>query len=162
MEEIRFDDIDSLSAKISDEFGPRKPGEPSLTGPAAARDAPWRRDPMADVPSIPETMLAAVYRERGRMTVEQRPVPVPGPQDVLLEVSHCGVCGTDLHMVMEGWGRPDSIGGHEYSGRIVALGSDNELGPADQLGPADELGSADENWKIGDAVVGGPPDPCGQ
>lgn len=117
---------------------------------------------MADVRSIPETMRAAVYRERGRITVEQRPVPMPGPHDVLLEVSHCGVCGTDLHMVMEGWGRPDSIGGHEYSGRIVALGSDNALGPADQLGPADELGSADENWKIGDAVVGGPPDPCGQ
>jgi len=105
---------------------------------------------MADVPSIPETMRAAVYHERGRMTVEQRPVPVPGPHDVLLEVSHCGVCGTDLHMVMEGWGRSESIGGHEYSGRIVALGS------------ADELGSAERNWKIGDAVVGGPRDPCGQ
>lgn len=99
---------------------------------------------MADFPSIPETMRAAVYRERGRMIVEERLVPTPGPDDVLLEVSHCGVCGTDLHMVMEGWGRPDSISGHEYSGRIVGLGSEDGI------------------WKIGDAVVGGPRDPCGE
>ena len=76
-------------------------------------------------------MRAAVYREKRRLVVEERPVPQPGPHDVVLRVSHCGVCGSDLHLVMEGWGRPDSIGGHEYSGRIAALGSgvkDWELG----------------------------------
>jgi threonine dehydrogenase-like Zn-dependent dehydrogenase len=69
---------------------------------------------------------------------------VPGPHEVVLRVSHCGVCGSDLHMVMEGWGRPDSIGGHEYSGRIAALGA------------------AVEGWEIGAPVVGGPAAGCGR
>ena len=88
-------------------------------------------------------MRAAVYREKRRLVVEERQLPVPGPHDVLLRVSHCGVCGSDLHIVMEGWGRPDSIGGHEYSGRIAALGS------------------AVTNWELGAAVVGGPVAGCG-
>jgi threonine dehydrogenase-like Zn-dependent dehydrogenase len=89
-------------------------------------------------------MRAAVYREKRRLVVEDRPVPEPGPHDVLLRVSHCGVCGSDLHMVIEGWGRPDSIGGHEYAGRIAALGS------------------AVENWELGAPVVGGPAAGCGR
>jgi 2-desacetyl-2-hydroxyethyl bacteriochlorophyllide A dehydrogenase len=88
-------------------------------------------------------MRAAVYREKRRLVVEQRPLPEPGPHDVLLRVSHCGVCGSDLHLVMEGWGRPESIGGHEYAGRIAALGS------------------AVKNWELGAAVVGGPTAGCG-
>ena len=89
-------------------------------------------------------MRAAVYRERGRLDVVERPLPELGPRDVLLRVSHCGVCGTDLHLVMEGWGRPDSIGGHEYSGRVVALGPEVE------------------RWQLGDCAVGGPEPGCGQ
>ncbi len=64
--------------------------------------------------AIPETMQAAVYLERRKLAVEERPVPRLDPDEVLVRVSHCGVCGTDLHLVMEGWGRPRSIGGHEY------------------------------------------------
>ncbi|MEE9608672.1 MAG: alcohol dehydrogenase catalytic domain-containing protein [Myxococcota bacterium] len=94
-------------------------------------------------PALPEAMRAAVYRERGRIAVEKRPVPEPGPRDVLLRVSHCGVCGTDLHLVLDGWGRPDSIGGHEYSGRIAALGTQVS------------------GWKIGEPAVGGPVPGCG-
>ncbi len=88
-------------------------------------------------------MRAAVYRERESLAVEERPLPELGPSEVLVEVSHCGVCGTDLHLVMEGWGRPGSIGGHEYSGRIVAVGS------------------AVEGWEVGESVVGGPEKGCG-
>jgi (R,R)-butanediol dehydrogenase/meso-butanediol dehydrogenase/diacetyl reductase len=98
---------------------------------------------VSSIPSLPDRMRAVVYRERGRLEVEQRPLPRLGPTDVLLEVSHCGVCGTDLHMVMEGWGRPNSIGGHEYSGRVAALGSEVRA------------------WEIGDRVVGGPEPGCG-
>ena len=60
---------------------------------------------------LPSTMRAAVYVKKRRVQVEERPVPELGPEDVLLRVSHCGVCGTDLHLVMDGWGRPNSIGG---------------------------------------------------
>jgi 2-desacetyl-2-hydroxyethyl bacteriochlorophyllide A dehydrogenase len=88
-------------------------------------------------------MRAAVLRAQMDLVVEVRRVPALGSRDVLLEVSHCGVCGTDLHFVLEGWGRPDSIGGHEFSGRVVAVGS------------------AVERWKPGDEVVGGPSPSCG-
>src|SRR6266571_4679548 len=49
-------------------------------------------------------MPAAVYQGDHRLAVERRPLPDVGTDDVLLEVSHCGICGTDLHMVIEGWG----------------------------------------------------------
>jgi len=64
-------------------------------------------------------MSAAVYRRPGHLAVEDVPVPEPGPGEVLVEVSHCGICGTDLHNVLDGWGTPDSIGGHEWSGTEV-------------------------------------------
>ncbi len=88
-------------------------------------------------------MKAAVYRGRGDVVVEERPVPELGPGDVLLEVSHCGVCGSDLHFVIDGWGRPGAIEGHEYSGRVVAVGD------------------AVTTWRAGDEVVGGPTPRCG-
>src|SRR5215210_5517214 len=93
---------------------------------------------------LPEAMRAAVYRGPRDIVVEDRPVPEVGPHDVLLEVSHCGVCGSDLHMFVDGWGAPDSIGGHEFSGRVVAVGD------------------AVTSWSAGDQVVGGPAQRCGK
>lgn len=89
-------------------------------------------------------MRAAVYRGQGAMDVEERPVPDVGPHDVLLEVSHCGICGSDLHFVVEGWGQPGSVEGHEWSGRVVAVGD------------------AVTQWKVGDTAVGGPSPRCGK
>ena len=53
---------------------------------------------------VPATMRAAVLHGRLDLTIEERERAEVGPRDVLLEVSHCGVCGTDLHYVLEGWG----------------------------------------------------------
>jgi 2-desacetyl-2-hydroxyethyl bacteriochlorophyllide A dehydrogenase len=92
---------------------------------------------------LPATMPAAVYRGPRRLEVEERPVPRPGAGEVLVEVSHCGVCGSDLHFVLEGWGRPGSVGGHEWAGRVV------------------DVGSGVTGWEVGDAVVGGPRPACG-
>ena len=92
---------------------------------------------------LPSSMRAAVYRAPRRLEVERRSVPSIGPHDVLIEVSHCGICGTDLHFVLEGMGRPGSVGGHEYSGRIVARGDQVTV------------------WSLGDPVVGGPRPGCG-
>jgi L-iditol 2-dehydrogenase len=87
-------------------------------------------------------MRAAVYRGPRDVVVEERSLPELGPHDVLLEVSHCGVCGSDLHMFIDGWGAPNSIGGHEYSGRVVAVGE------------------GVTSWSTGDEVVGGPAQRC--
>jgi threonine dehydrogenase-like Zn-dependent dehydrogenase len=88
-------------------------------------------------------MRAAVYRGRGRVEIEERPLPELGPRDVLLRVSHCGVCGTDLHLVVDGWGRPGAIGGHEYAGWVAAVGSEVA------------------GWAPGEPAVGGPEPGCG-
>lgn len=68
-------------------------------------------------------MPAAVYVGDGAMTVRGVPVPVAGAGEALIEISHCGICGTDLHLVLEQYARSDSVLGHEWSGTIVALGS---------------------------------------
>ena len=45
-------------------------------------------------------MYAMVLSARGeRLTFQQRPDPVPGPGEVRVKVSACGVCRTDLHVV---------------------------------------------------------------
>ncbi len=81
-------------------------------------------------------MRASVLHPGGRLAVESRPVPVPGPGDVLIEVAAVGVCGSDTHYLRHG-----RIGefvvtapivlGHEASGRIVAVG---EGVPAERIG----------------------------
>ena len=94
---------------------------------------------------LPEVMPVAVYRgERGKVEVEHLRVPAPGPGQVLVEVKHCGVCGSDLHMIVEGWGRPGFVGGHETSGVVAAVGD----------------GVTD--WAIGDRVTCGPSPRCGE
>jgi 2-desacetyl-2-hydroxyethyl bacteriochlorophyllide A dehydrogenase len=83
---------------------------------------------------VPATMPAAVYVGSGTVEVQEIAVPELHDQGALVEVSHCGICGTDLHFVLEGMGRKGSVLGHEWSGTVVALGagvsSDVALGTA--------------------------------
>ena len=72
----------------------------------------------------PPTMPAAVLTGPAAIEVQQLPVPVPGPDQVLVEVGWCGICGTDLHLALEGYGRPGTVLGHEWSGVVVACGRD--------------------------------------
>lgn len=88
-------------------------------------------------------MPAAVIKGPGQLDIEDVPVPALGRHDVLVEVERCGVCGTDLHLVLEGWGRPGSVPGHEWTGVVVAVGD------------------GVTRWSEGDAVVGGGPARCG-
>jgi len=77
----------------------------------------------------PDTrMRAAVLVEPGRIEIQQRPAPVPDPNDVLIRVSSVGVCGSDTHYYRHG-----RVGGfvvdaplvlgHEAAGTIVGVGS---------------------------------------
>ena len=93
---------------------------------------------------IPDVMPAAVFMGLRDVSIEDRPTPQPGPGELLLEVSHCGVCGSDLHFLLEWGGRAGSIEGHEYSGTVVAVGPDVE------------------GWAVGDRAVGGPSPRCGK
>ncbi|MCQ8278484.1 NAD(P)-dependent alcohol dehydrogenase [Acetobacteraceae bacterium KSS8] len=79
--------------------------------------------------NIPNRMRAAVLMEKGVVRMEDRPVPTPAADEVLVKVASVGVCGSDVHYYREG-----RIGdfvveqplvlGHEVSGRIVAVGAD--------------------------------------
>ncbi len=71
--------------------------------------------------------------------IQDVPVPVPGPDEVLLNVSHCGVCGSDLHAFLNhrGYeGFPERFTfGHEFSGTI------------------ENTGAGVSRWKAGDRAV---------
>ncbi|WP_031101719.1 alcohol dehydrogenase catalytic domain-containing protein, partial [Streptomyces sp. NRRL S-15] len=69
-------------------------------------------------------MKAAVISSIGQVGVETVDDPTPGPGQVVIKVSACGLCGTDLH-ILQGEFAPTLpiIPGHEFAGEIVALGS---------------------------------------
>jgi D-arabinitol dehydrogenase (NADP+) len=66
---------------------------------------------------------AAYYQARRELDVREAPDPEPGPNEVLVRVRACGICGTDQH-IFEGDFFPSYplIGGHELAGEVVALG----------------------------------------
>lgn len=70
--------------------------------------------------------MQAMQLERGTTTLQlvTRSLPVPGPDDLLIEVSACGVCRTDLHVVDGDLAGPRPIvPGHEIVGRVIGLGA---------------------------------------
>ncbi len=71
---------------------------------------------------LPATMRAAVYRGVNDVRVETVPVPKIGAGEVLLRVSCCGVCGTDLKKIHSGSHSAPRIFGHEFAGTIAAVG----------------------------------------
>lgn len=89
-------------------------------------------------------MRAAVFQEAGKpLVIENVADPVPGPDQVILEVAHAGICGSDLHMTESPHMPRGLILGHEFAGTIAALGKD-------VAGP----------WKVGDRVTALPLNAC--
>ena len=72
-------------------------------------------------------MQAAVARAFGRpLTIEELPVPQPGPGEVLVKVAACGVCHTDLHAIDGDWPVKPAlplVPGHEGVGHVAAVGA---------------------------------------
>jgi len=70
---------------------------------------------------------AAVLYAPHDIRIEERPVPKPGPREVLIEIKAVGVCGSDVHYYEHGRigtyvVRQPLILGHESSGVIVDVG----------------------------------------
>jgi L-iditol 2-dehydrogenase len=68
---------------------------------------------------------AAIYPGQGKaIVIETLPDPKPGPEDVIIKVHRCGICGTDLSMTKGGiWDfGAGSQFGHEYAGEIIEIG----------------------------------------
>jgi L-iditol 2-dehydrogenase len=55
------------------------------------------------------------------------PIPKLGPEDVLIQVAGCGICGSDLHAYSASigyeWVKPPVTLGHEFAGTVVSVGS---------------------------------------
>ena len=93
------------------------------------------------------TMRASVMTGVGTLQIEDRPVPTPGPHEVLVEVAAVGVCGSDVHYYRHGRigdfvVEQPMILGHELSGRISAV--------VDQVDPT----------RVGQRVAVEPQHPC--
>ncbi len=77
-------------------------------------------------------MKAAVFKAVGEpLAIEDVAVPEPGPSDLILKVTACGICGSDLHMTDvcdHGGGMaplpPGAVMGHEFAGEVVEAGRD--------------------------------------
>lgn len=71
-------------------------------------------------------MRAAVFGGGGQLTIEDRPKPTVGAaHDVIVAVEACGICGTDVHILDVPPGHPATPGtimGHEFVGRVSAIG----------------------------------------
>ena len=69
-------------------------------------------------------MLAAVLHEAKDVRVESLPDPRPAPDEVLIRVRACGVCGTDNSLYKGEYpARYPVVIGHEFAGEIVEAGS---------------------------------------
>jgi propanol-preferring alcohol dehydrogenase len=62
----------------------------------------------------------------GRLVEVERPVPTPGPDEVLVRVLACGVCRTDLHLAEADLEprAPLRVPGHEVVGEVVSTGDE--------------------------------------
>jgi L-iditol 2-dehydrogenase len=70
-----------------------------------------------------KTLLLTKYNH---LEIQDSPVPVPGPNEILVRVVACGICGSDVHGYDGSSGRriPPIVMGHEAAGIIAALGSE--------------------------------------
>lgn len=74
--------------------------------------------------------MKALVKSRAEtgLWMEEVPIPVPGPQDVLIEVQKSAICGTDVHIWnWDAWAASTVplglVTGHEFCGHIVARGA---------------------------------------
>jgi len=73
-------------------------------------------------------MKAAAFEALDKpLRIDTIPDPTPEADEVVVGVNHCGICGSDIHMALE----PEAFGltdgfvmGHEFSGEIMAMGSE--------------------------------------
>jgi (R,R)-butanediol dehydrogenase/meso-butanediol dehydrogenase/diacetyl reductase len=96
-------------------------------------------------------MKTVAFVKHGEMEMSDAPEPTPGPGQAVVAVSHCGICGSDLHEyaaqaagAMRTAGVLQPVMGHEFTGRIAALGE------------------GVNGLREGDPVVVHPGAPCGQ
>lgn len=72
-------------------------------------------------------MKAVRFHGVGDLRTEEIPDPTPGPDDVLITVEAAGMCASDIHIIDGHYAsNPVMTLGHEFSGRITAVGNNVE------------------------------------
>ncbi len=94
-------------------------------------------------------MKTAVMTDLRKVELQERPVPVPGENEVLVKIEYVGICGSDLHYYESGRigdfiVEPPFVLGHEAGGVIV------------------ETGANVQDLKVGDRVALEPGKTCGE
>jgi len=70
-------------------------------------------------------MKALVYEGPRKLRMRRVPEPEPDPGEVVVKVTHAGICGSELNGYLghNAWRKPPLVMGHEFSGQVVALGA---------------------------------------
>jgi L-iditol 2-dehydrogenase len=91
-------------------------------------------------------MKALLLSAYNHLEVKDLPKPIPGSDEILIQVAACGICGSDVHGYDGSTGRriPPVVMGHEAAGVVAALGSEVH------------------NFKLGDRVTFDSTVYCGQ
>jgi (R,R)-butanediol dehydrogenase/meso-butanediol dehydrogenase/diacetyl reductase len=67
-------------------------------------------------------MHAGLVTGQHKIEFVEFPEPAPEPGKAVVEIAYCGICGTDLHAYNSGEPYNPAICGHEWTGRVSALG----------------------------------------
>ena len=81
-------------------------------------------------------MKALLLSEYNQLSVAEQPMPEPGPNELLIQVAACGICGSDVHGYDGSTGRriPPIVMGHEAAGIVAAVGSNvHTFAPGDRV-----------------------------
>lgn len=88
-------------------------------------------------------MKAAVFYGKDNIRIEERPRPSAGPNQLVVKIDYCGVCGTDVESYQTGMlVQPVIVLGHENIGTVV------------------ETGVGVTDFAVGDRILCGPPSFC--
>lgn len=88
-------------------------------------------------------MKAAVFYGKADIRFEERPIPKPGLNQLVVKIDYCGVCGTDVESYETGNViQPVIVFGHENIGTVA------------------EVGEGVTEFNVGDRVLCGPPSFC--
>src|ERR1700736_1315589 len=90
------------------------------------------------------TMKAAIFVEKGRIVLDEKPIPAVGPLDALMRITTTTICGTDVHILK----------GEYPVARGLTIGHE-------PVGIIEKLGSAVQGFKEGQRVIAGAITPSG-
>ena len=90
-------------------------------------------------------MKVAVMHGKRDVRIEDRPMPIPGDNQLVVKIDYCGICGSDVDTFHHGWSHGNThpmVLGHEKVGTVYSVGKNVT------------------EYKVGDKLLCGPPSYC--